>query len=250
MIRTCTWEQAKPLRRSNDKASFRGFVTDFIVPSPADTPRAQAYLVEQNPDWVLPVHFHLEHQYQVVTAGGGTLGRHPVVPLSIHYASPESGYGPLTAGPEGLSYLTLRVQGDEGAWYLPESRARMQAGMKKRQLHAQPRRSVKATEVRALRAVETDVLIAPEPSGLAACLLRIPANEVVAESATGYTGDRFYVVTAGGMVLDRKDVEDVAALATVFVSREERFDVRSGAEGLEVLVLQFPDEARSPRAID
>jgi hypothetical protein len=245
MIRTCTWEHAKPLRRSNDKATFRGFVTDFIVPGPADEPRAQAYLVEQSPDWILPVHFHLQHQYQVVTAGSGTLGRHPVGRLSIHYASPESGYGPLTAGPEGLSYLTLRVQSDEGAWYLPESRARMLVGMKKRQVHAQPQREVTAADVRAMRAVETEVLIAPEPSGLAAGLLRIPANEVVAESVSGYTGDRFYVVTAGAMVLDHTNV---TALATVFVSREERLDVRSGADGLEVLVLQFPDAARSPRA--
>ena len=41
MIRTCTWEQAQPLRHSNDKATFRGFVTDFIVPGPPDEPRAQ-----------------------------------------------------------------------------------------------------------------------------------------------------------------------------------------------------------------
>src|SRR5689334_11266367 len=115
----------RPNRRTNDKATFRGFLTDFIVPTPDDPLQAQAYLVEQNAGWVLPVHFHLENQYQVVTGGSGTLGAHPVAPLYVHFASRESGYGPITAGPEGLAYLTLRVQGDAGAWYLPESRPRM-----------------------------------------------------------------------------------------------------------------------------
>ena len=241
MIRIATWDKVRPKRRSNDKATFRGFVTDFIVPEASDEPRAQAYLVEQSANWPLPVHFHLQHQYQVVTAGEGTLGKHRVAPLSIHYATPESGYGPITAGPEGLSYLTLRVRSDEGAWYLPESRQRMRPGFKKHHAHAQPKVSVSPAELRALAVPASEILIAPDGSGLAACLARLPANHRALAPLCECTGDRFYVVTQGSMAVGS---EIVAGLATVFASRQEPLELRAGPDGLEVLVLQFPDDAR------
>jgi hypothetical protein len=241
VIRAATWEEVRPKRRVNNKATFRGFVTDFIVPRPEDRLRPQAYLVEQEPGWMLPVHFHLEHQYQVVTAGGGTFGKHPVGPLFVHYASRESGYGPLSAGPDGLSYLTLRVVGDEGAWYLPESRTRMQTGIKRRQAHASPKTSMSEAELRALDGLAAEILITPDGSGLAACLARMPANHVAAAALCDCSGDRFYVVTKGSMIVGS---HTVAGLATVFASAEEQVEIRAGAQGLEVLVLQFPDDAR------
>ena len=39
--------------------------------------------------------------------------------------------------------------------------------------------------------------------------------------------------------------DELGALATVFVSRDEAFELRAGAGGLEVLVLQFPVAAAS-----
>lgn len=216
-------------------------MTDFIVPEPGDQLRPQAFLVEQNPDWVLPTHFHLQHQFQVVTAGNGTLGRHPVATLSIHYASPQSGYGPLTAGPEGLSYLTLRVVSDEGAWYLPDSRERMQRGLEKHQEHARPETLVSDIEIRELGAPTVDVLIAPRESGLAAYLVRMPPDQIIAAPACAQCGGRFYVVTKGSLVVGNANL---AGLATVFVSHDEVLDIRSGPAGIEVLVMQFPEAER------
>ena len=40
-------------------------------------------------------HFHVQDQFQVVAEGGGTLGRHAVAPIHVHYASRHTGYGPL-----------------------------------------------------------------------------------------------------------------------------------------------------------
>ena len=241
MIRTCTWDEVRATRRQNDKATFRGFITDFIVSEPGDQPRPQAFLVEQSPNWVLPTHFHLQHQFQVITAGNGTLGRVPVGPLCVHYASPESAYGPLTAGAEGISYLTLRALSDEGAWYLPESREVMRRGIRKQQEHGKPRTDLAEDAERDLDAPAFDVLIAPQESGLAACLMRLPANHVASAPAWELSGDRFYIVTRGSMVVADKRL---AALATVFVSRGEPLPVQSGSGGLEMLVLQFPDMAR------
>ena len=242
MIRARTWDEVRATRRANDKATFRGFVTDFIVPEPGDEPRPQAFLVEQNPNWVLPTHFHLEHQFQVITAGDGMLGAHPVKTLCVHYASPESGYGPLIAGAEGISYLTLRAVGDQGAWYLPESRERMQRGIRTQQEHGKPGMDLSDDAARELTAPALDVLIAPQDSGLAAFLVRMPLNHVAPAHLCGRSGDRFYVVTRGSMVVAGKSL---AALATVFASHDEPLAIQSGSDGLEVLVLQFPDVARS-----
>jgi hypothetical protein len=241
LIRTGTWEEAKPRRRENNKATFRGFVTDLIVPATEDKPRPQAFLVEQEANWVLPVHFHLRHQFQVITAGGGVLGKRPVEPLCIHYASPESGYGPLTAGPEGLSYLTLRVVSDEGAWYLPESRARMQLGIKKQQEHGEPKTVLSDAEIRELREPTVEVLIARQESGLAAHLVRMPPDQTFWAASGELKGDRFYVVTKGSLALGEANL---AGLAAIFVSHDDTLELRSGPAGLEAVVLQFPEEAR------
>ena len=241
MIRARTWEEVKATRRQNDKATFSGFVTDLIVAEPEQQIRPQAFLVEQNPHWVLPVHYHLQHQFQVITAGDGMLGAHPVSPLCIHYASPQSGYGPLTAGASGISYLTLRANSDVGAWYLPESRERMDRGLKKQQKQGKPETLMSEAEIRELVAPAVDELIAPQESGLAAHIVRMPPHSVVPTPSSGRNGGRFYVVTKGSLIVADANL---AGLATVFVSHDETLDIRSGSAGIEVLVLQFPEEAR------
>ena len=120
-------------RRVFNSGEFHGF-TDYLIDPVADscyTP--QAFLVHQQPGWVLRTHYHQQEQFQVVVRGGGSLGRHRLKALSVHYASRESGYGPLIAGPDGLDYLTLRSCADPGAQYLPESRQNMRSALQKRQ---------------------------------------------------------------------------------------------------------------------
>src|SRR5262245_26229336 len=88
----------------------------------------QAYLVEQGPNSLTGIHFHSQHQFQVIVAGSGTLGRRVVEPYMVHYAAGHTGYGPIKAGADGLSYLTLRAIPDfEAPYYLPDMRAQMKA---------------------------------------------------------------------------------------------------------------------------
>ena len=130
----------KASSRVVNKAQFVGVVTDLFVSEAISGPRPQSFLVEQSANWTLPTHFHLQHQFQVFIAGSGSLGKTPIHPLTVHYASPHSGYGPLISESDGISYFTLRAMSDTGAWYLPEAREHLKTRIKKQQLHAEPTR--------------------------------------------------------------------------------------------------------------
>ncbi len=244
MIFQQTLERARPGRRAVAKPQFVGFVTDLIIPDQATSaPRPQAFLVEQSANWTLPTHFHEEHQFQVFVAGGGTIGKHPVELLTVHYASPHSGYGPLISGAEGISYFTLRAVGDTGAWYLPEQREHLQLRVKKQQAHAALPSQITTQELLHLPQPCEEVLISPDVSGLAAWLVRLsPGQAAPAPAISEVGGGRFYVVTKGSLLTNS---DELTGLATVFVSHDETLVLQAGAQGLEVLVLQFPAAAAS-----
>lgn len=230
--------------RVRNTPQFVGHITDLIVPEVTATsgsPRAQAFLVEQTPSWTLPTHFHTQHQFQVFVAGGGSLGKHAVRPLEIHYASPYSAYGPLVSGELGAAYLTLRLIGDIGAWYLPESRPHLPLRIKKQQMHAAPNPATMAHALVDLKAPLEEALIALEASGLAAWIVRLPPHhKMPAPAGAENNGGRFYVVTEGVMCVDKTEL---AGLATIFISSDKILDLEAGATGMEVIILQFPASA-------
>ena len=84
-------------------------------------PSPQAFLVEQEANATILTHYHQQNQFQVVVGGDGTLGRHAVAPLLVHYAGAFTGYGPIVSGAQGLQYLTFRANNDPGAQFLPLS---------------------------------------------------------------------------------------------------------------------------------
>lgn len=241
MISMQSHDRARSARKPLRKDTFEGHVTDFIATHEARAPGAQAFLVEQDPNWVTPPHFHLEAQFQVVVAGGGSIGRHPVAPLAVHFAAAQTGYGPITAGPEGVSYLTLRKTGDTGAWYLhkPGSRERMEAGMKREQQHGAPVGALPAAALAGLRTAAVVELIAPRADGLAAHLLRLPPGDELALPARHAHGGRYYVLTAGEL---RVAEARAAALAVAFAPAGDATPLCAGDGGAEVLVLQFPQD--------
>jgi hypothetical protein len=238
-----TWEQAKRTRTAVRKDTFEGHITDFIATHQTRQPGAQAFLVEQDPNWVTPPHYHGEHQFQIIMAGHGSIGRHRVGPLSVHYAAPETGYGPIAAGSEGIAYLTLRPSGDTGAWYLhkPGSRERMQPGLKREQQHGAPHGSADAQELAALTGVAEEVLLEPRADGLAAHRVRMGPGQCHAAPSAHAHGGRFYVVTQGSVEIDGTMAP---GLAVAFAGADERATLRAGPAGAEVLVMQFPVQAR------
>ncbi len=245
MLNLQTWEKARPTRKAFRKDTFEGHITDIIATHQERRSGEQAFLVEQAPRWVTPTHYHLEHQFQVIMAGHGTIGRHDVRPLCVHYAAPQTAYGPIVAGQDGVSYLTLRISGDTSAWYLhkPGSRERMQPGLKREQQHGAPQGSVSPEALASRASTSVEVLIAPRPDGLAAHLLRIAPDQrhaMLTQPADPAHAGRYYVVTQGAVSVGGQSAQ---ALTVAFASADENLTLHAGQRGAEVVVLQFPVQA-------
>jgi hypothetical protein len=103
-----------------DGMGFR--LSHWLPKEGAATVPPMAMLVEQSPHSVLAPHFHRQNQFQLFVQGSGTIGAHALKPYQLHYAGAYTAYGPLRAGPEGLSYFTLRARLDTGAGFLPDAR--------------------------------------------------------------------------------------------------------------------------------
>jgi len=212
--------------------------TDLIESPVEQAPSPQAYIVEQSPHQQLDPHFHLQDQFQVIVGGGGRIGSHEVRPYFVHYASGHTGYGPIVAGPGGLSYMTLRLNTEFGALYLPESRPRMRA-VKRRNIHANIVPAPDAAGERPALAMA----IPAQDNGAAAWHLRLaPMGRHRPAPAAG---NRFYLVMRGGMLAQG---EELAAHSCVFVSADDaQWEVQAGKQGLEALVLRF-DAGSAPAA--
>src|SRR5215210_4146547 len=108
------WPRADRVRQSspelfgNDPQSFRSDFTERKAGVP------QLLLVEQPvPGSTVMPHYHSTDQFQIFLDGSGKLGRHEVNPISIHYTNRYTGYGPIVAGPSGVSYYVLRPEFDQ-----------------------------------------------------------------------------------------------------------------------------------------
>ena len=136
------------------------------------------FLVDLPPESVLDPHFHRENQFQLFVKGEGSIGRHPIRPITVHYAGAFTGYGPLAAGPQGVSYFTIRPVYDTGAFYLPHARDDMVPGPK-RNLHSRPVTPLDADALHGLQTPQLLDLIALQPDRIAARLLRLPRARLI-----------------------------------------------------------------------
>ncbi len=237
MIRTGTLEKARAGRRHLVLPNGTGYWRNGLITSPAHDPVApQAFLVEQDAGTVIEPHFHLEDEFQVMVTGSGSLGRHAVEPVSVHYAGAHTGYGPITAGPDGLGYFTLRAKMDSGAQFLPGARDKMQR-VPKRHLLGKTVRPCEPAMLSTFSNAEVETVLEPQPDGIAAWVARVPPGAAIG-SPMHPGGARYLVVIGGALELNG---EHLPRFATAFVSPDEPSPMlRAGEKGLEVLVLQFP----------
>ena len=170
MIRSATLEGEQANRRHLTLSNGTGYWrSDLLISAEGDSPAPQAFLIQQDPDTVIRSHFHAQDQFQVVAEGGGTLGRHAVAPIHVHYASRHTGYGPITAGNQGLSYFTFRAVTTPYAYFLPESRDQMK-DLPRRNLLGHPVALSDEATRRGRTEVAIETIIEPQPDGVAAWL--------------------------------------------------------------------------------
>lgn len=224
--------------RDNETETWR---SDFSERK-AEVP--QLLLVEQQiPDSQILPHYHGIDQFQIFMDGTGRLGNHKIAPISIHYTNAWTGYGPIVAGPKGMSYYVVRPGFDVlGSQYLhtPEGRANLKKGGK-RFLLAENLNVRTTGQLSQLTAIETEKVIdlpATDPdAGVFAHLVSVGPGQSFTGSDPKLGGGQVLLVLAGSMQHEGKALGLRGAIAVTNV--EGPVTVQAGAEGVQILHLQY-----------
>jgi len=250
MIHTKSGQEALDGRYVKEMPEFnkRHWVSDIFGPrhSHAHAPGPQALMADMEPHEVVLPHFHGTTQFQLFPTGSGTLGRRaqPIQSLMVQFKDHHTAYGPITAGPNGLTFLSLRVfTGVSAPVYLHEPDYREKLKPSKRRNWLSPRVELSTPSVMQYRKEPSwESLWDPATieDEMNAQLLRLGAGETVAgpdpKRAAGY-----YVFVVNGS-MDNKGQDLGQWSMTVVEPTEDEFEIKAGPMGLEALVLEFPTD--------
>lgn len=197
----------------------------YLGPHPTEDelephPGPQAFLVRMPPNSEIRPHFHAVDQFQIVTHGSGRVGHDVVARTDAHYADAHLVYGPVVAGPDGLDYYVLRAEADNGAYYMPESRALRQ---RSRRRHAIVRDRA-----------DSEVLC--EEDGLAGTFVRLAPGQKLDTASTSGSAT-FVLVNEGSCSLADEPVPPGAFLYGG--TDDPRPVLRAGTGGCALLVMSF-----------
>jgi hypothetical protein len=179
-------------------------------------------------------------QFQVIFSGDGILGRHPVSPLTVHFAGAHTGYGPIIPGENGLSYFTFRASaGETGAQYLPGASARMRK-CQRRNLVARHLPLSPPVSLASRQQNEIDVGLEAE-DGLSVQLLRIAPKSSLQLPVFSLGSGVSMLVAAGEVVVNGKQYGTWSCL----YARQDEIspELFAGVDGAEVLFLRYPRPA-------
>jgi hypothetical protein len=201
---------------------------------------------DMNANETIVPHFHGTSQFQLFAAGSGTIGKRGDVlqPLTVQFKDHHTAYGPVVAGPQGLSFMALRIKtGDSAPVYLdkPGYREKLKPS-KRRNLLSSPVSLSIAPVLEHRREASWEPLFDAEKidDGMAAHVLRLGAG-MAAMGPDPKAAGGYYVFVANGSL--EQDGQDLPLWSMVVVeSNEDGFEIRAGRKGLEALVLQYPRE--------
>lgn len=245
MPQITAYEDAKATRKERQVPTGTAWRTNFIDPDPENPATPQAFLVEGTPGRVIKSHFHDYDQYQVIVSGDGLMGKHPLAVNAVHYSRAHTPYGPIVFG-QGMGFLTLRAHKDGGAQYLddPEKRARLDT--------INNRHPFQVTEAPKFEAVNSGAALHAfgeirDEQGLGSYSMSVaPNGRAFAPDASDSNG-QYLIVVRGSLIHGGREYR---ALTVAFVKPEEgRLELVAGAEGLDVLALNFPRAAARARAV-
>lgn len=206
-----------------------------------ERPSPHAYFIQQSPNSFARSHFHHNSEFQLIVGGSGRLGRHDVRPFVVHYAGQQTGYGPIVAGEAGLAYITLRAVTHSGIWYLPDSRAVMDARIPKGQVSSAWLAPAGTGSPVMEQGGDVQAVLEPKPSGLAAWRVKTAPGMSLPQTLHANGAGRFYMVAGGSMRIDGRELPE---LSVVWLSQDDPvLEAVAGAQGADVLVMQFPANA-------
>lgn len=197
--------------------------------SPADSP--QGFLIEQSPRSTVQPHFHGVNQFQVVVRGEGTLGRHALHPVSLHYTAAYTGYGPIRAHDDWLFYFTLRMQSEPGAHFLPADRPLQKRGRRRNLTAEVPLGQAPA-------APHWTTIFEQEDDGMAASLVELPAEGRTTAPAPANSSGQYVLVLDGTLAHEGRSLPQWSCI--LVSPHAEGMALQAGSDGLSALLLQYP----------
>lgn len=220
--------------------------TVFFGPrtSHAPAPGPQATMSELNPREALMPHFHGVTMFQLFIAGSGTIGKqaHTLAPITVQFKDHHTAYGPVVAGPQGLSFVALRmITADSAPTYLhkPGYREKLQPS-KRRNLTSAPVGLSIAPVMKTRKEAVWEPLFEKANDEMAAHVVRLGANQAT-DGPDPRRSAGYYVFVANGSLMHQGAALPLWSMAVVEPS-ETGFELRAGSEGLEALVLEYPKE--------
>lgn len=207
----------------------------------------QATMSDLNANETILPHFHGTTQFQLFTAGSGIIGKSgALTPLMVQFKDHHTAYGPITAGPGGLSFMALRIRtGVSAPVYLKDPGYKEQLRpSKRRNLFSAPQILSTAPVMESRKEASWEPLFDPAriDDDMAGHLLRLGGNMAARGPDPGAAGGYYVFVANGSMVNNATELPLWSMVAVQ--PDEEEFEIRAGRLGLEALVLQFPSSAQ------
>jgi hypothetical protein len=222
----------------------RHWGTVFFGPrsSAVRAPGPQATMSDLVPGETILPHFHGVSMFQLFLDGSATVGAkaQPLKPLTVQFKDHHTAYGPIVAGPQGLSFVALRIitANSEPVYLHREGYRERLKPSRRRNLVSEP--VVFSVEpVRQFREqpVWEDV-IAETDDGIFARIARVGAGQSVAAPDPRAAGGYYIVVGAGSLIHGGEELPRWSMIVVENV--EESFTIEAGPGGVEALVLQYP----------
>jgi hypothetical protein len=223
---------------------IRHWGTVFFGPrsSAARAPGPQATMSDLNPGESILPHFHGVSMFQLFVDGSGTIGNRgqELKALTIQFKDHHTAYGPIVAGPNGLSFVALRIfTGNSEPVYLdkPGYRERLRPS-KRRNVTSDPVIFSVDPVMEHREQAQWETLLEDPADGMRAQVVRLGAGKAVQGPDPRAAGGYYVFVGKGSM---HHDGQDLPKWSMVAVENEETgFEIRAGAKGLEALVLEYP----------
>lgn len=209
--------------------------------SDVPTEELQAFRIDMSAHMVLDTHLHIVDQFQIFIAGSGKIGRDQADMVTAHYADHHTAYGPLVAGAQGMSYLTLRPKTDAGLIKIstPNIREYLQPTKRRHRTSSPVTLSIHPV-LQHLDEVVIETIFEEKPGdeGMSAIVYRLGSGMSAPAPATEGTGGYYVVVMNGGLETDGGTLEP---WSLVFVAPgEEPMTLKASEKGVEVMVTIFP----------